>query len=75
MPLIVDAHDNLWVSAWPPSTALVPTSDALLAKDCGQGMMAKLTSDWRLLFATYPAKSVYQPRLERRSAAERPRRA
>ncbi len=70
VPMVVDAQDNLWVSAWPPSTALAPTSGALLAKDCGQGMIAKLTSDWRLLFATYPAKSIYSLDCERRSAAE-----
>lgn len=58
MPLVVDSHDNLWVAAWPPTTALVPTSDALLSKYCGQGIMAKLTSDWRLLFATYPSDTI-----------------
>ncbi|MEN6605078.1 MAG: hypothetical protein ABFD86_21940, partial [Bryobacteraceae bacterium] len=58
-PVAIDAHDNLWVSAWPPTTALTATSDALLGKDCSRGMLAKLSPDWKLLFATYPAYNVY----------------
>lgn len=59
VPAVVDAQDNLWVTAWPPTTALAPTSDAYLAKDSGHGITAKLSPDWRVLFATYPAETIY----------------
>jgi uncharacterized protein (TIGR03437 family) len=58
-PVAVDSHDNLWVTAWPPATTLAATSDALLGKDCSRGMLAKLSPDWKVLFATYTSMTVY----------------